>query len=63
MKRGPQQREKKALSAAGLLTCAREEFDQIPNHKRDRTLSLTDCLMSALAILHAKDKLEEVPGF
>ena len=54
MKRGRHEREKKTLSAAGLLTCTREEFDQIPNHKRDRTLSLTDCLMSALAMFTLK---------
>lgn len=39
MKHRPHQREKKILSAAGLLACVREEFEQIPNPRRERTLS------------------------
>lgn len=54
MKRGPHQREKKILSAAGLLETVRESFEQISNHRRERTVSLTDCLMSALAMFSLK---------
>lgn len=54
MKRGPQEREKKTLSAAGLLGTARASFEQIPSQKQDRKVSLTDCLMSALAMFSLK---------
>ena len=54
MKRGPHQREKKTLSAAGLLQTVRDSFKHIPTHRRERTVSLTDCLMSALAMFSLK---------
>lgn len=59
MKRGPQQRAKKTLSAAGLLKIARENFEKISGQKknsrgRTRRLSLADSLSSALAMFSLK---------
>jgi hypothetical protein len=54
MKRRPHQREKKTLSAAGLFQTVRESFKLIPSHRRERTVSLPDCLMSALAMFALK---------
>ena len=54
MKRGPHEREKKNLSAAGLLNLVRGVFQQIPNLRRERTVNLRDCLMSALAMFSLK---------
>ncbi len=54
MKRGPHEREKKTLSAAGLLGIAREKFEKIPKLRNERKISLTDCLMSALAMFTLK---------
>src|ERR1700733_9619607 len=54
MKRGPHKKEKKTLSAGGLLACVRAVFEQIANHRQERKLSLTDCLMSALAMFSLK---------
>lgn len=55
MKRGVQQREKKELSATGLLQRARKVFEAIPDEAintrgRPRTISLADCLTSGLAM-------------
>jgi hypothetical protein len=54
MKRGPHQREKKALSAAGLLSLVRKIFSSIPATINSRKISLSDCLMSALAMFSLK---------
>jgi hypothetical protein len=54
MKYQPHQREKKALSAAGLLNLVRKSVSQIPSPKRERDISFRDCLMSALAIFSLK---------
>lgn len=54
MKRGPHEREKKNLSAAGLFSLVREQFQQIANVRRERRVSLRDCLMSALAMFTLK---------
>ena len=54
MKRGPQQREKKALSAAGLLSIIRNEFRSISAAINSRKIDLPDCLMSALAMFSIK---------
>ena len=54
MKRGPQQREKKILSMPGLLSVVREIFAKIPREVKRQKISLTDCLMSALAMFSMK---------
>ena len=54
MKRRPHQREKKVLSATGLLDLVREAFSNIPNAIKGRKISLPDCLMSALAMFSLK---------
>ena len=59
MKRGVQQREKKELSATGLLRRARKVFEAIPDEAintrgRPRTISLADCLTSGLAMFSLK---------
>lgn len=54
MKRGPHQREKKTLSAAGLLQTVREDFEKIPHQRQERKIHLADCLMSALAMFTLK---------
>lgn len=53
MNKGLHQREK-ALSVKSLLKVVREVFDFIPNHRRERKISLTDVLMSALAVFSIK---------
>ena len=55
MKRGPQQKEKKLLSAAGLLREVRKVLEKVPSSRtdsrgRNRNISLADSLMSALAM-------------
>ena len=54
MKHRPHQKEKKTLSAAGLLDTVRKSFEQIPSHWKERKITLTDCLMSALAMFSLK---------
>jgi len=54
MKRGPHQKEKKTLSAAGLLGLVREDFDTIAKLRREQKITLADCLMSALAMFSLK---------
>lgn len=59
MKRGPQDKEKKMLSANGLLGSVRTVFRQIDFSKKDprgkpRRLSKVDSLMSALAMFSLK---------
>jgi hypothetical protein len=54
MKRGPQIRQKKTLSAAGLLEVIRERFETISTSIKDRKIKLADCLMSALAMFSLK---------
>lgn len=54
MKRGPQQKEKKTLSAAGLFRKVKESFLEIPNQRKERNISLVDCLMSGLAVFSLK---------
>jgi hypothetical protein len=54
-KRGTQQREKKHLSAVGLLSEVRKVFKKIPSTRsRNKKVSLTDSLMSALAMFSLK---------
>lgn len=54
MKRGPHRKEKKVLSAAGLLAVVRKSFSQIIPLRKERTVSFVDCIMSALAIFSLK---------
>jgi hypothetical protein len=54
MKRGPQQREKKTLSISGLLETVKTVFAEIPEKVKSKTISLTDALMSALAMFNLK---------
>lgn len=59
MKRGLQQREKKILSAAGLIKIVRKIFEKIPTKRsntrgNDRKISLADSLSSALAMFGLK---------
>ena len=58
-KRGLQQREKKLLSAAGLLGEVRKVFEKIPvfrsnSRGRNKKISLADSLMSALSMFSLK---------
>ncbi len=54
MKRGPHSKEKKNLSMVGLLSIVREVFSKIPRAVKRQKISLTDCLMSALAMFGMK---------
>lgn len=59
MKRGPQQKEKKLLSASGLLSEVRKVFEKVRSVRtnargRNRNISLADSLMSALAMFSLK---------
>jgi hypothetical protein len=59
MKRGPQHKEKKLLSATGLLGQVRKVFEKVPSIRtntrgRERNISLADSLMSALAMFGLK---------
>src|SRR3990167_1696304 len=59
MKYGVQQKEKKVLSAKGLLAITRKVFSQIPQTRsnprgKNRKISLSDSLMSALAMFSLK---------
>ena len=59
LKRGPQNKEKKLLSAAGLLREVRKVFEKIPSVRtnargRERNISVADSLMSALAMFSLK---------
>lgn len=54
MKHQSQQREKKKLSMTGLLGVVREIFTKIPREVKRQTISLADCLMSALAMFGVK---------
>jgi len=54
MKRGPHHREKNTLSATGLLSVVRGVFTKIPRAVKRQTISLSDCLMSALAMFGIK---------
>jgi len=45
---------RKALSAPGLLNTVRQCFDQIDDNKVNRSISLTDCLMSGVAVFGLK---------
>ena len=45
---------RKALSAPGLLNTIRKCFDQIDDNKVNRSISLTDCLMSGVAVFGLK---------
>jgi len=58
-KRGAQQREKKTLSATGLLGVTRKIFEKIQNQKRnvqgkEKKIKIADSLMSALAMFSLK---------
>jgi len=54
MKHRPHQRAKKTLSMKGLLGVVREVFAKIPRKVKRQTISLADCLMSALAMFGMK---------
>ena len=54
MKRGPHYKEKKTLSVTGLLRVVRQVFAKIPRELKWQKISLTDCLMSALAMFGMK---------
>lgn len=55
MKRGPQKREKRQLSAEQLLLRARIIFEKVPDPRgKDRNICLADSLMSALAMFSLK---------
>jgi hypothetical protein len=54
VKRGPQARQKKTLSAAGLLEVVRKRFETLSTSIKDRKIRLADCLMSALAMFSLK---------
>ena len=60
-KRGFQQRQKKLLSASGLLGEVRKVFEKIPvsqgnSRGRNKKISITDSLMSALAMFSLKSQ-------
>jgi hypothetical protein len=54
MKRGPHHREKKALSATGLIGSLRKVFNEISTTIKSRKISLSDSLMSAFAMFSLK---------
>lgn len=59
MERNSHNKEKKSLSASGMLKTVREIFDGIPPSERSsrgkkRKISLSDCLMSGLAMFSLK---------
>src|SRR5258706_15505504 len=54
MKCRPHQNEKKDLSVKGPLANIRDIFFKIPRVVKRQTISLTDCLMSALAMFGLK---------
>lgn len=54
MKRQAHRREKKSLSAPNLLRTVREFFGRLVNPVKPRKISLSDCLMSALAVFSLK---------
>lgn len=54
MKHRPHQRAKKTLSMTGLLGIVREVFIKIPREVKRQTISIADCLMSALAMFGMK---------
>jgi len=54
MKHRPHQRAKKILSMPGLLGVIRKVFVKIPRSVKRQTISMTDCLMSALAMFGMK---------
>lgn len=54
MKRGPHKKEKKNLSMPGLLNTIRNVFGSITSQRKGRKISLSDCLMSALAMFSLK---------
>ena len=54
MKHRPHSKEKKSLSMPGLLGVVREVFSKISRTVKRQKISLTDCLMSALAMFGMK---------
>jgi len=54
MKCGPHSKEKKTLSMPGLLAVVRQVFANIPRAVKRQTISMMDCLMSALAMFGMK---------
>ena len=54
MKYHPHKKEKKTLSITGLLSVVRKVFAKIPNAVNLRKFTLSDCLMSALAMFSLK---------
>ncbi len=54
MKCGPHSKEKKTLSMYGLLGVLRDVFDKVTRTLKRQKISMTDCLMSALAMFGMK---------
>ena len=54
MKYRPHSKEKKTLSMRGLLGVVREVFTKVPREVKRQTISMQDCLMSALAMFGMK---------
>lgn len=54
MKYQPHRIEKKYLSIKGLLSVVREVFNKTPSEIKPKKISLSDCLMSALAMFSLK---------
>ena len=54
MKRRPHPKEKKTLSISGLLGAVRDVFDKVARTVKRQKISMTDCLMSALAMFSMK---------
>lgn len=54
MKRGPQKNEKKSLFIENLLQKVKEAFAEIAPKKFSHKITVTDCLMSALAMFSLK---------
>ena len=54
MKCGPHSKEKKTLSMYGLLRVLRDVFDKVTRTVKRQKISMTDSLMSALAMFGMK---------
>ena len=54
MKRGPQKNENKSLFIANLLKLVKSAFDHIVDKRTGCKISLSDCLMSGLAMFGLK---------
>ena len=54
MKHKPHRKEKKTLAMSGLLGVVRDVFDKVTRTVKRQKISMTDCLMSALAMFGMK---------